>query len=76
MNLTPPKVIGREVCLQAEGLYGLSKDLGPKRCPNTLWREESKEIRDFMKVEIMKDTMGVARNNKLEFERPFEHHPF
>ncbi len=51
MRLTPLKVIGRDVCLQAKGLSRLSKDLGLKRCPNTLWREESKEIRDFMKVE-------------------------
>jgi hypothetical protein len=60
MSLTPPKVIGRDVCLRAKGPYGLSKDLGPKRRPNILCREESKEIRDFMKVEIMQNTMGVA----------------
>jgi len=36
------------------------KDLGSKRHLNTLWREVSKEIRDLMKVEIMKDTMGGA----------------
>jgi hypothetical protein len=51
MNLTPLKVIGREACLRTKGLLRLSKDLGPKRHPNTLWREESKEIKDFMKVE-------------------------
>ncbi len=51
MNLTPSKVIGREVCLWVICLFGLLKDLGPKRHPNTLCREESKEIRDFMKVE-------------------------
>jgi hypothetical protein len=39
MSLTPPKVIGQEVC-------------------------------------IVKNTMGVAWNNELEFQRPFEHHPF
>jgi len=50
MSLTPLKVIGRETCLRAKGLSGLSKDLEPKRSPNTLWKEESKEIRDFMKV--------------------------
>jgi hypothetical protein len=76
MSLTPLRVIGKEVCLRAKGLYGLSKDLGPKRHPNTLWREKSKEIRDFTKVEIMKDTMGVARNNELKFQRPLEHHQF
>ncbi len=53
MSLTPPRVIGRDVCLQVKGPYGLLKDLGPKMRPNILWREESKEIMDFMKVEIM-----------------------
>jgi len=48
MSLTSLKVIGREVCLRAKGPFGLSKDLEPERCPNTLWKEESKEIRDFM----------------------------
>jgi hypothetical protein len=41
MNLTLSKVIGREACLQAKGPFGLSKDPGPKRHPNTLWKEES-----------------------------------
>ncbi len=76
MNSTPPKVVGRVVCLRAKGPFGLSKDLGPKRCPNILWREESKEIRDYMKVKFMKDTMGAERNNELKFQRPLEHHPF
>jgi hypothetical protein len=31
--------------------YGLSKDPEPNRCPNTLKRDESKEVKDFMKVE-------------------------
>jgi len=51
MNLTPPKVIGREACLRVKGLFGLSKDHGPKRHPNTLWKEESKEVKGSMKVE-------------------------
>jgi hypothetical protein len=51
MSSTPLKIIGREVCLWAKGLFGLSKDPGPKRGPNTLWREESKDIKNFMKVE-------------------------
>ncbi len=51
MNSTPPKVIGKEAYLQTKGPSGLLKDLGPKRCPNTLWKEEPKEIKDFMKVE-------------------------
>jgi hypothetical protein len=48
MSSTPPKVIGREVCLLAKGLSKLSKDPAFKRCLNTLWKEESKEIRDSM----------------------------
>jgi hypothetical protein len=51
MSPMPLKVIGREVCLRAKGPFGLSKDPGPKRSPNILWKEESKEIKDFMKVE-------------------------
>jgi hypothetical protein len=51
MNLTPLKVIGREVYLQSKGIYGLSKDLGPKRCANILRREDSKEITDSVKVQ-------------------------
>ncbi len=51
MSSTPLKVIGKEVCLQTKGLFRLLKDPRPKRCPNTLWREESKEITDSMKVE-------------------------
>jgi hypothetical protein len=35
----------REACLQAKALYGLSKDPRPKRSPNTIWREKSKEQR-------------------------------
>jgi hypothetical protein len=37
--------------LQTKGPLGISKDPKPKRHPNILWREESKEIKDFMKVE-------------------------
>jgi len=51
MNPTPPKVIGKAVCLQAKGLFGLSKDLGPKKCQNSWKAKKSKEIKDFMKVE-------------------------
>ncbi len=35
MNPMPPKVIGRKASLWARGIYGLSKDLGPRRHPNT-----------------------------------------
>jgi hypothetical protein len=51
MNLTPSKVIGKEVCLQTKSSFRLSKDLRPKKRPNTLWKEESKEIKKIMKVE-------------------------
>ncbi len=51
MNLMPPKVIGREACLQAKGLFRLSEDPRSKWCPNTWGREESKEIKNFVKVE-------------------------
>jgi hypothetical protein len=40
MSSMPPKIIEREACLQAKGLSRLSKDLGPKRCPTILWKEE------------------------------------
>jgi hypothetical protein len=50
MNPMPPKVIGRKTCLQIKSPYGLSKDHRLKRCPN-IWRDESKNIKDFMKVE-------------------------
>jgi hypothetical protein len=51
VSLMPPKVIGKEVYLWTKGLFGLSKDFGPKRCPNIWKREKSKEIRNFVKVE-------------------------
>jgi len=34
MNPMPPRIIGREACLQAKNLSKLSKDLAPTRCPN------------------------------------------
>ncbi len=36
MNPTPPKVIGREVCLQIKGLSKLLKDLGV-HCKKKQW---------------------------------------
>ncbi len=51
MSSMPPKVIGKEACLQTKCLFSLSKDPRPKRHPNILWKEESKETRDSMKVE-------------------------
>jgi hypothetical protein len=50
-NSTPSKVIGTEACLRAKSPSRLSKDLKPKRHPNILWKKESKEIKDSMKVE-------------------------
>ncbi len=80
MSLMPPKVIMKEACLRAEGPFGLSKDLRPKRCPNILWRGESKKAKDCMKVEDgsvhCKRYVGCSMNNKLEFQRSFENHPF
>jgi hypothetical protein len=35
IRLMPPKVIKKNVYLWAKGPSRLSKDLGPKRCPNT-----------------------------------------
>jgi len=35
MNLMPPKVIEKKACLQSKTFYGLSKDPGPKKHPNT-----------------------------------------
>jgi len=52
VNSTPPKVIGREACLRDKCPFGLSKNHGPKRHPNTCRKEKSKETRDFVKVEI------------------------
>jgi hypothetical protein len=50
MNSTPLKVIDKKACLQTKGLFGLSKDPGPKRHQNILQREEFLK-NDFMKVE-------------------------
>jgi len=51
MSWMPLKIIGGEACLWAKGPSKLSKDPGPKRGPNTLWKNESKDIKDSMKVE-------------------------
>ncbi len=51
MSLKPLKVIAREAYLRAKGPSRLSKDPKPKRCPNILWKKESKQIKDSMKVE-------------------------
>jgi hypothetical protein len=51
MNLMPPNMIGRKACLWLRGPFGLSKNLGPKKRPNTRNKDESKEIRVSMKVE-------------------------
>jgi hypothetical protein len=51
MSSTPLKIIRREACLWTKGPSRLSKDPEPKRGPNTLWKDESKDIKNFMKVE-------------------------
>jgi len=80
MNPTPLKVIRKEVCLQVNSSFRLSKDPIPKRHSNILWKEESNEIKDFMKVEDggvhHKRYDGRARNNELKFQRSPKHHPF
>jgi len=80
MNPTPPKVIRRESCLRTKNPSRLSKDFGPKRCPNTLWKEESKEIKDSLKVENggvhHKRYDGHCTKKKLKFQRPSKQHPF
>jgi hypothetical protein len=59
MNSMSLKAIGKEVCLQARSLFGLSKDFRPKRHPNTWRKYESKEINVFMKME-----KGGVHHNK------------
>jgi hypothetical protein len=51
MNLMPPKVIKRKVNLQIKGPFRLSKDPRFKRRPNIWKKDESKEKKDFIKVE-------------------------
>jgi hypothetical protein len=66
MSPTPPKVIGKEVCLRAKGPSELSNDPRPKRHPNILWKEESKEIKDSMKVDsILEKLKTIGRITKL-----------
>jgi hypothetical protein len=43
MNPMPSKVIGKEACLWVKSLLGLSKDLGPKKHPNTSRKKEFKK---------------------------------
>ncbi len=81
MSLTPSKVIEREACLWTISPFRLSKDPGPKRCINTWKKEKPKEIKKLYENEkwrcaLKKNTMGVAQNNELEFQRLFERHPF
>jgi hypothetical protein len=47
----PSNMIRSKACLRARGLFGLSKDLGPKRHSNTWRKDESKEVKYSMKVE-------------------------
>jgi hypothetical protein len=54
----PPKAIRKKACFWVGNPYGLSKDPRPKRHLNILRREESKEEKEFMKVQ----DGGVHRN--------------
>jgi hypothetical protein len=49
---------------------GLSKDLGPKRDLNTWRKAESKEIKDFVKLEmevyIVRNMKVISWNNELK----------
>jgi len=51
MSSMPSKIIGKEARLGPRALSRLSKDYGLKRHPNNWRKEESKEIRDSVKVE-------------------------
>jgi hypothetical protein len=51
MSMMRPKVIGKEAYLHAKGPSKLSKDLGPKKKSNTWRKEESKEMKEYMKME-------------------------
>jgi hypothetical protein len=51
MSPMQTKVIGKEVYLKVRGLSRLSKDHEPKKHPNTWRREESKKVKDTMKVQ-------------------------
>ncbi len=79
MSPTPPKVIGREACLRTKGPSGLLKDLEPKRCPNIWRKEESKEIKDFVKVEDggvhCKKYDGHCMKQQIKIQKLHEHHP-
>jgi hypothetical protein len=51
MSLMPSKVIKINICLWVRGPFRLSKDLGRTKCLNIFKREESKEMKNFFKVE-------------------------
>jgi hypothetical protein len=50
MSSMPPKVIKKKTCLSIRGLFNLSKDFEFNKHPNISRKEESKEIRDFIKM--------------------------
>jgi hypothetical protein len=79
MSSTPPKVIGREACLQTKSSSGLLKDLEPKRCLNIWKKEESKEIKDFVKVEdggvYHKKYDGHYMKQQIKIQKLHEHYP-
>jgi hypothetical protein len=71
MNLMPPRIIGKKTCLWVKSPSRLLKDHGLKKRPNTWKKEESKEIKEFMKVgkgmSNVIDIMAIAHNNELIF---------
>jgi hypothetical protein len=79
MNSSPSKITRREACLQTKGPSRLSKDHRPKNGPNTWRKKKTKGNKGFCeggKCVHRKNTMGVAQNNKLEFQKLLKHHPF
>jgi hypothetical protein len=81
MSLMPLKDIGKEIFLQVKGPFGLSKDLGPKRCLN-IWKKvwSRKKQGNLWKWKkemcIVINMMVVVQSNELEFQKLHEHHPF
>jgi hypothetical protein len=51
MSSTPPNVIGGMFVYKLKVIMGYQRIMDPKMHPKFLWKEKSKEIRDFMKVE-------------------------
>jgi hypothetical protein len=50
MNSMSQKIIGRKTCLLTRGFFKLSRDFESKKHSNTWRKEESKQIKDFIKL--------------------------